>query len=61
MQLRRESTLIISLLVVLLLNLTVAAHEAVNATGGVNERALTRVEGVRGVRDFDFYHRVSFA
>ena len=45
----------------LLLNLTVSAHEAVNATCRVNKRTLTRIEGVRGVRDFYFYQWVSFA
>ena len=41
--------------------LTVAAHELVNATSGVNELVLTSVEGVRGARDLDLYHRVSFS
>ena len=45
----------------LLLDLAVAVHEAIDATGGIDERALTRVEGVRGVRDFNLYHRVGFA
>lgn len=34
---------------VLLLKLTVAAHEAVYATCGVHKRALTSIERVRGV------------
>ena len=45
----------------LLRSLTVAAHELINTTCGVNELALTCVERVRGARDFDFYHWVSFA
>jgi hypothetical protein len=34
--------------ILLLGALTVAAHEAVNATGSVNELALTSIERVRG-------------
>jgi len=41
--------------------LGVAAHEAIHATGRVDELALTSVERVRGAGDFYFYHRVSFA
>ena len=41
--------------------LTIAAHELVNATSGVNELVLTSVEWVRSARDFNFYHGVSFA
>jgi len=41
--------------------LTVAAHELVDATSGVDELALTSIERVRGAGDFYFYHRVSFA
>jgi len=33
----------------LLLQLTVTAHEAVNASCGVDQRALTSIERVRGV------------
>ena len=47
--------------ILLLRSLTVAAHELINTTCGVNELALTSVERVRGAGDFDFYHRVSFA
>jgi hypothetical protein len=47
--------------ILLLGALTVAAHEAVNATGSVNELALTSIERVRGAGDFEFYQRVSFA
>ena len=32
----------------LFLQLTIAAHEAVNTTSGVNERTLTSIERVRG-------------
>ena len=42
-------------------SLTVAAHELINTSSGVDELALTSIERVRGARDFDFYHRVSFA
>ena len=45
----------------LLRSLTVAAHELINTTCGVNEFALTSIERVRGTGDFDFYHWVSFA
>ena len=48
-------------MLLLLRSLTVAAHELINTTCGVNELALTSVERVRGARDFDFYHWVSFA
>ena len=44
-----------------LFDLTVAVHEAIDTTGGIDERALTCVEGVRGVRDFDLYHGVGLA
>ena len=42
-------------------SLTVAAHELINTTSGVDELALTGVEGVRSARNFNLYHRVSFA
>ena len=42
-------------------SLTVAAHELIDATSGVDELALTSVERVRGAGDFYFYHMVSFA
>ena len=45
----------------LLRSLTVAAHELIDTTCGVNELALTCIERVRGARDFYFYHWVSFA
>ena len=48
-------------MLLLLRSLTVAAHELINTTCGVNELALTSIERVRGARDFDFYHWVSFA
>ena len=41
--------------------LTVAAHELINTSSGVDELALTSIERVRGAGDFYFYHRVSFA
>jgi len=47
--------------ILLLRSLTVAAHELIDATCRVNELALTCIEGVRGARDFYFYHWVSFA
>ena len=47
--------------ILLLRSLTVAAHELINTSCCVNELALTCVEWVRGARDFDFYHWVSFA
>lgn len=45
----------------LLLQLTVAVHEAVNTTGRINELALTGVERVGSAGDFYLEHRVSFA
>ena len=45
----------------LLRSLTVAAHELINASCGVDKLALTCVEGVRAAGDFYFYHRVSLA
>ena len=45
----------------LLRSLTVAAHELIDTSCGVNELALTSIERVRGARNFDFYHWVSFA
>ena len=48
-------------MLLLLRSLTVAAHELINTTCGVNELALTSIERVRGAGDFDFYHWVSFA
>ena len=42
-------------------SLTVAAHELINTSSGVDELALTSIERVRGAGDFYFYHRVSFA
>ena len=50
-----------AVIILLLRSLTVAAHELIDTTCGVNELALTSVERVRGARDFDFYHWVSFA
>jgi len=48
-------------IILLLRSLTVAAHELINTSCCVNELALTCIEWVRGARDFDFYHWVSFA
>ena len=53
--------LFISKLLLLLRSLTVAAHELINTSSGVDELALTCIERVRGAGDFYFYHRVSFA
>ena len=39
----------------------VAAHELINATGRIDELALTGVEGVRAGRDFELYHGILFA
>ena len=47
--------------ILFLRSLTVAAHELVYATGSIHEFALTGIERVRGARDFDFNHWVSFA
>ena len=47
--------------ILFLRSLTVAAHELIDTSCSVNELALTSVERVRGARDFDFYHWVSFA
>ena len=49
------------LLSLFLRSLTVAAHELINTTSGVDELALTSVEGVRSARNFNLYHGVSFA
>lgn len=46
---------------ILLLQLSVTAHEAVNATSSINELALTCVEWVRGARDFNLYNWISLA
>ena len=43
----------------LFLDLAVAVHEAIHATGGIDQLALASVERVRGVGDFDFYQWVS--
>jgi len=53
--------LFISKQLLLFRSLTVAAHELINTSSGVDELALTSVERVRGAGDFYFYHRVSFA
>ena len=45
----------------LLLDVTVTVHEAVNATSGINELALTCVEWVRSARDFYLYYRIGLA
>ena len=45
----------------LFLAVTVAAHELIYATSGVNQFALTSVEGVRGVTDFELVEGISFA
>ena len=45
----------------LLLQLTVAIHEAVYATSRIYQLALARIEGVGSAGDFDFYHWVSLA
>ena len=47
--------------ILFLRSLTVAAHELINAASRIDKLALTCIERVRGVRNFDFYHRVSFA
>ena len=39
----------------------VAAHELVDATSGVNELALTGVEGVRAGGDFELHYGISLA
>ena len=39
-------------IILFLRSLTVAAHELINTTSGVNELALTGVEGVRSARNF---------
>ena len=44
-----------------LCSLTVAAHELIYASCSIHKLALTGIEGVRGARDFDFNHWVSFA
>ena len=40
---------------------SVAAHELIYAASGVNELALTCVEGVRGAGDFEFDDGIGFA
>ena len=45
----------------LLAGASVAAHELVHATGGVHQLALTCIEGVRGVGDFQLDEGVSLA
>ena len=50
-----------TLIFLLLLACTVAAHELINATCGVNELLLTSEEGVRRTGDFKLYQRVSNA
>ena len=40
---------------------SVAAHELVDATGGVDELALTRVEGVRAAGDLELHQRIGLA
>ena len=52
---------VVGSIILLLRSLTVAAHELINTSCCVNELALTCIEWVRGARDFDFYHWVSFA
>ena len=47
--------------VLLLLERSVAALETVDASGGVDELALARVEGVRRVGDFQLDQRISLA
>ena len=47
--------------ILFLRSLTVAAHELVYATCSIHKLALTGIERVRGARDFDFNHWVSFA
>ena len=39
---------------------SVATHELVYATGGVDELALTGVEGMRGRRDFELHYGIFF-
>ena len=45
----------------LLLDVTVTVHEAVYATSGINELALTGVEWVRSAGDFYLYYRIGLA
>ena len=45
----------------LLARLGVAAHELIYAAGGINELALTGVEGVGAAGDFEFYYGVGLA
>lgn len=47
-----------TLLLLLVDMLFVAAHELVNASGGVNQLHLTGIERMRGVRDFHFYQGI---
>ena len=46
---------------VLLLQLTVTVHEAVYATGCINQLTLARIERMRGAGDFNLDHRISFS
>ena len=46
---------------VLLAAASVAAHELVDATGGVDELALTSVEGVRAAGDLELHYGVFLA
>ena len=41
--------------------LSVAAHELIHATGGVDELGLTSVERMRRARDFQLYYGIGFA
>ena len=45
----------------LFLHASVAAHELIDATSGVDQLALTSVEGVRGVTDFQLVEGISLA
>ena len=45
----------------LLLGTSVAAHELVHATSRIHQLALARVEGVRGVTDFQLDYWISLA
>ena len=45
----------------LFLRASVAAHELIDATSGVDQLALTSVEGVRGVTDFKLEQGISLA
>ena len=45
----------------LLAALGVAAHELIDTTSGIDELALTSVEGVRAGRDFELHYGISLA